>query len=68
MFVLGLLTMFSTYIIQPAIAIFGFSIMAVAGYVFVANTRSLLKAENVKEWNVKQVIRILRNQDSSRQK
>ena len=67
-FVLGLLTMFSTYIIQPAIAIFGFSIMAVAGYVFVANTRSLLKAENVKEWNVKQVIKILRNQDSSRQK
>ena len=42
--------------------------MAVAGYVFVANTRSLLNAENVKEWNVKQVIRILRNQDSSRQK
>ena len=67
-FVLGLLTMFSTYIIQPAIAIFGFSVMAVAGYVFVANTRSLLKAENVKEWNIKQVIKILRNQDSSRQK
>ena len=67
-FVLGLLTMFSFYLIQPAIAIFGFSIMAVAGYVFVANTRSLLKAENVNEWNVKQVIRILRNQDSSRQK
>ena len=42
--------------------------MAVAGYVFVANTRSLLKVENVKEWNIKQVIKILRNQDSSRQK
>ena len=42
--------------------------MAVAGYVFVTNTRSLLKAENVKEWNIKQVIKILRNQDSSRQK
>jgi hypothetical protein len=42
--------------------------MAVSGYVFVYNTRSLLKAENVSEWNVKQVIRILRNQDSSRQK
>ena len=67
-FVIGLLTMFSTYIILPAIAIFGFSVMAVSGYVFVYNTRSLLKAENVSEWNVKQVIRILRNQDSSRQK
>jgi hypothetical protein len=67
-FILGLLTMFSTYIIQPAIAIFGFSIMAVSGYVFVSNTRALLNAENVKEWNVKQVIKILRNQDSSRQK
>ena len=42
--------------------------MAVSGYVFVFNTRALLKAENVKEWNVKQVIGILRNQDSSRQK
>ena len=67
-FVIGLLTMFSTHIILPAIAIFGFSVMAVSGYVFVYNTRSLLKAENVSEWNVKQVIRILRNQDSSRQK
>ena len=67
-FVLGLLTMFSTYIIQPAIAIFGFSVMAVDGNVFVANTISLLNAENVKEWNIKQVIKILRNQDSSRQK
>jgi hypothetical protein len=42
--------------------------MAVSGYVFVSNTRALLNAENVKEWNVKQVIKILRNQDSSRQK
>ena len=67
-FILGLLTMFSTYIIQPALAIIGFSVMAVSGYVFVFNTRALLKAENVKEWNVKQVIGILRNQDSSRQK
>ena len=67
-FIFGLLTMFSTYIIQPVIAILGFSVMAVSGYVFVANTRALLKAENIKEWNVKQVIEILRNQDSSRQK
>ena len=54
--------------ISAALAIIGFSVMAVSGYVFVFNTRALLKAENVKEWNVKQVIGILRNQDSSRQK
>ena len=47
-FIFGLLAMFSTYIIQPIIAILGFSVMAVSGYVFVANTRALLKAENIK--------------------
>ena len=67
-FVIGLLTMFSTYIIEPAIAIIGFSVMALSAYVFVYNTRALLKAENINEWNFKQVIKILRNQDTSRQK
>jgi hypothetical protein len=67
-FVIGLLTMFSTYIIEPAIAIIGFSVMALSAYVFVYNTRALLKAENINEWNFKQVIKILRNKDTSRQK
>ncbi len=66
-FIFGLFVMFSTYIIEPVIAVLGFSTMAVAGYVFVYNTRALLKAENVKDWNFKQVVRVLRNKDTSRQ-
>jgi len=41
--------------------------MALSAYVFVYNTRALLKAENINEWNFKQVIKILRNKDTSRQ-
>jgi hypothetical protein len=67
-FCIGLLTMFSTYIVLPTIALVGFAVMALSAYIFVSNTKALLNAENINEWNVKQVIRILRNQDSSRQK
>ena len=66
-FVLGLLTMFSTYIIQPTLALAGFVIMALSAYIFVSNTRALLTAENISEWNFKQVYKILRNKDTSRQ-
>ena len=41
--------------------------MALSGYVFVTNTRALLKAENITEWNFKQIFNLLRNKDSSRQ-
>ena len=48
-FLLGLLTMLGSYIIQPLIAMAGFALMAVSGYVFVRNTKALLKAENINE-------------------
>jgi len=41
--------------------------MALSGYVFVTNTRSLLKAENINEWNFKQIFNLIRNKDNSRQ-
>ena len=66
-FIVGLLTMFGTYIIQPAIAITGFVIMAISGFLFVTNIKLLLRSENITEWNFKTVYRIIRNQDSSRQ-
>ena len=67
-FVTGLFVMLGTYIIQPLFAIIGFCIMAISGYIFVINTKALLNAENIDEWNFSQVFKILRNQDSSRQK
>jgi len=67
-FFFGLFVMLGTYIIQPLFAIIGFCLMAISGYVFVTNTKALLKAENITEWNISQVLKILRNQDSSRQK
>ena len=66
-FLLGLLTMLGSYIVQPLIAMAGFALMAVSGYVFVRNTKALLKAENINEWNFKQVYSIIRNKDTSRQ-
>ena len=66
-FCIGLLTMFSTYIIQLTLALAGFVIMALSAYIFVSNTRALLNAENISEWNFKQVYKILRNKDTSRQ-
>ena len=62
-FCIGLLTMFSTYIVQPTIALVGFVVMALAAYIFVSNTRALLNAENINEWNFKQVYTVLRNKD-----
>ena len=59
--------MFGTYIIQPAIAITGFVIMAIAGFLFVTNIKLLLRSENITEWTFKTVYRIIRNQDISRQ-
>ena len=59
--------MFGTYIIQPAIAITGFVLMAISGFLFVTNIKLLLRSENITEWNFKTVYRIIRNQDSSRQ-
>ena len=59
--------MFSTYIIQPTIALLGFVVMALSAYIFVSNTRALLNAENITEWSFKQVYKILRNKDTSRQ-
>ena len=59
--------MFSTYIVQPTIALVGFAVMALAAYIFVSNTKALLNAENINEWNFKQVYTVLRNKDSSRQ-
>ena len=66
-FFIGLLTMFGTYIVQPAIAITGFVTMAIAGFLFVTNIKLLLRSENITEWNFKTVYRIIRNQDISRQ-
>ena len=66
-FVLGLVTMFGTYIIQPVVAIFGFIVMAFSGYLFVTNIKMLLRSENINEWNLKTIFRLIRNQDSSRQ-
>ena len=66
-FIIGLLTMFGSYILQPIIAMAGFALMAVSGYVFVRNTKALLKAENINEWNFKQVYTVIRNKDTSRQ-
>lgn len=68
MFIIGLFVMLGTYIIQPLFALVGFSVMAISGYVFVVNTKALLNAENISEWNFSQVFRILKNSDSSRQK
>ena len=60
-------SMIGSYIIQPVVAVIGFVLMALSGYVFVTNTRALLKAENITEWNFKQIFNLLRNKDSSRQ-
>ena len=67
-FILGFVTMFGTYILQPAVAILGFIVMAFSGYLFVTNIKLLLSSENITEWNVMTIFRIIRNQDSSRQK
>ena len=66
-FIIGLLTMFGSYILQPIIDSAGCALMAVSGYVFVRNTKALLKAENINEWNFKQVYTVIRNKDTSRQ-
>ena len=66
-FVFGFFTMFGTYIIQPLVAIFGFVVMAISGYLFFINIKMLLRSENVTEWNLKTIFRIIRNKDSSRQ-
>ena len=66
-FIVGFFMMIGSYIIQPVIAFMGFVLMALSGYVFVTNTRSLLKAENINEWNFKQIFTLLRNKDNSRQ-
>ena len=66
-FCFGVLTMFSFYIPQPTIALAGFVVMAFSAYIFVYNTKALLNAENISEWNFKQVYKILRNKDTSRQ-
>ena len=67
-FIVGFFMMIGSYIIQPVIAVMGFILMALSGYVFVTNTRSLLNAENINEWNFKQIFNLLRNKDNSRQK
>jgi hypothetical protein len=66
-FLVGFFMMIGSYIVQPFVAVMGFVLMALSGYVFVTNTRSLLKAENINEWNFKQIFNLLRNKDSSRQ-
>ena len=66
-FIVGFFMMIGSYIIQPVVAVIGFVLMALSGYVFVTNTRALLKAENITEWNFKQIFNLLRNKDSSRQ-
>ena len=58
-FLIGFFMMIGSYIVQP--------VVAVVGYVFVINTRALLKAENINEWNFKEIFKLLRNKDSSRQ-
>ena len=60
-FSLGLITMFGTYIIQPIVAILGFVVMAISGYLFVTNIKLLLRSENINEWNLKTIYRIIRN-------
>ena len=67
MFPIGFSIMIASYIPQPIVAVMGFVLMALSGYVFVTNTRALLKAENINEWNFKQIFNLLRNKDSSRQ-
>ena len=66
-FIVGFFMMIGSYIIQPVIAVMGFVLMALSGYVFVINTRSLLNAENINEWNFRQIFNLLRNKDNSRQ-
>ena len=66
-FIVGLLTMLGSYIVLPLLATAGFALMAISGYVFVRNTKALLKAENINEWNFKQVYSLIRNKDTSRQ-
>ncbi len=66
-FLIGFILMIGSYIIQPIVAVVGFVLMALSGYVFVTNTRSLLRAENINEWNFKQIFNLLRNKDTSRQ-
>ena len=66
-FIAGFIMMIGSYIIQPVVAVTGFVLMALSGYVFVINTRALLKAENINEWNFKQIFNLLRNKDNSRQ-
>jgi len=66
-FIVGFIMMIGSYIIQPLVAVSGFVLMALSCYVFVINTRALLKAENINEWNFKQIFNLLRNKDNSRQ-
>ena len=66
-FLIGFITMIATYTIQPIFAIVGFVLMALSGFVFVTNTKSLLSAENIYEWNFKQIYKLVRNKDTSRQ-
>ena len=66
-FLIGFILMIGSYIFEPIVAVIGFVLMALSGYVFVTNTRSLLRAENINEWNFKQIFHLLRNKDSSRQ-
>ena len=66
-FLFGFITMIGTYTIQPIFAIVGFVLMALSGFVFVTNTKSLLTAENINEWNFKQIYKLVRNKDTSRQ-
>ena len=66
-FCFGLLTMFSFYTNNLIVALVGFVVMALSAYIFVSNTKALLNAENITEWSFKQVYKILRNKDTSRQ-
>ncbi len=66
-FLIGFILMIGSYIVQPIVAVVGFVLMALSGYVFVTNTKSLLRAENINEWNFKQIFILLRNKDNSRQ-
>ena len=64
-FLLGLLTMLGSYIIQPLIAMAGFALMAVSGYVFVRNTKALLKAENDNNKTYGQILKDVRSADTN---
>ncbi len=66
-FLVGFILMIGSYIVQPIVAVVGFVLMALSGYVFVTNTKSLLRAENINEWNFKEIFKLLRNKDNSRQ-